>query len=85
MTSRSSLAEVRNPILALPAAVAALRSLDPQQRAALRVVLLAIREQARAKEIESYRKRKGPMVGYWMAAATYAKHIAAVLGRGAQA
>lgn len=78
---RSSVPEVRNPVLGLPAAVEALRSLDPQQRAALRTVLLAIREQALAREKESYRKRKGPMVSYWMAAATYLKHIAHVCAR----
>lgn len=80
MTDRSSRREVRNPILGLPAAVEALRSLDREQRAALRIVLLALREQAREKEVISYRKRKGPMVEYYMAAATYAKHIANVLG-----
>lgn len=82
MSERSSRPEVRNPVLGLPTAVEALQSLDPQQRAALRIVLLAIREEARAKEAESYRKRKGPMVAYWMAAATYLKHTANALGRG---
>jgi hypothetical protein len=81
MTLRSSRIEVRNPVLGLPAAVEALQALDPQQRAALRVVLLEIRKQARAREAESYRKRKGPMVSYWMAAATYLKHTANALGR----
>ena len=79
MTDRSSKVEVRNPVLGLPAAMAALRSLDKQQRQSLRVVLLAIREQARAREVESYRKRKGPMVSYWMATATWARHIAHAL------
>ncbi|WP_342248628.1 hypothetical protein [Sphingomonas sp. OTU376] len=80
MTDRSSRREVRNPILGLPAAVEALRSLDREQRAALRIVLLAVREQMREKEVISYRKRKGPMVEYYMSGATYAKHIANVLG-----
>jgi hypothetical protein len=79
---RSSRRDVRNPVLALPAAVEALQSLDAAQRAALRTTLLAIREQALERERESYRKRKGPMVSYWMANATYLKHIAQVLRGG---
>ncbi|WP_241213412.1 hypothetical protein [Sphingomonas sp. ABOLE] len=78
---RSSRPEVRNPVLGLPAAVQALRSLDPQQRAALKVVLMEIRKEALSRERESYRRRKGPMVSYWMAAATYLKHIAHALGK----
>jgi hypothetical protein len=81
MSGRSTGLAVRNPVLGLPAAVAALRALDPQQREALRAVLMAIRDEALSKERESYRKRKGPMVSYWMAAATYLKHTAHVIRR----
>jgi hypothetical protein len=78
---RSSRDDVRNPILGLPEAVEALQTLDPQQLAALKVILLAIRKHAIVREKESYRKRKGPMVEYWMGAATYVKHIANAIGR----
>ena len=81
MSERSARNEVRNPLLAVPAVVEALRALDPSQREALRIVLRAVREIALVKERESYRKRKGPMVSYWMATATYAKHAANVIGR----
>jgi hypothetical protein len=75
---RSARRDVRNPLLALPA-MAQLDVLSPEARAALRALCLDLRTQARAKEVTSYAKRKGPMVAYWMAVATYAKHLANVL------
>jgi hypothetical protein len=44
-------------------------------------LLRELKAQCRAKEVESYRKRKGPLVAYWMAAGTYAKHIAQVISK----
>lgn len=76
---RSNLPEVRNPILGLPAAMAAIGQLDKDQREGLRAVLLAIQGEARNKEAESIRKRKGPMIAYWMAAGVYCGHIARAL------
>lgn len=70
-----TLAEVRNPVLALPAA-RRLAELDPASRAALRAVLLDIAVAANANAETSWRKRKGPMAAYWRAVSTYAKHIA---------
>lgn len=70
-----TLAEVRNPVLALPA-VERLRALDPECRAALRAVLLDVAVAANANAETSWRKRKGPMAAYWRAVSTYAKHIA---------
>lgn len=75
MTDRSNRPDVRNPVLGLPEAIEALQTLDAKQLQALRISLLAIRAHALAKERESYRKRKGPMVSYWMATATYLRHI----------
>lgn len=74
--ARSTRAEVRNPILGLPAAREALAALPIDQAEALRTVLLQIQAQAKEKERESYAKRKGPMTSYWMAVGTYCKHIA---------
>lgn len=75
---RSSQRVVRNPLLGLPAAEA-LIALSAEQRAPLRSLMGDLYAQARAKEAESYRKRKGPMTAYWMAVATYAKHVRQVL------
>lgn len=76
---RSNRADVRNPILALPDAVAALETLDGAQRAALRVVLLAIRADAHERAEKCWRKHKAPMAAYWKAAGVYAGHIARAL------
>lgn len=70
---------MRNPILALPDAVAALETLDPAQREALRVVLLAIRADAHDRAEKCWRKHKAPMAAYWKAAGVYCGHIARAL------
>lgn len=79
MADRSSRADVRNPILALPAAREIIDEAPPEVRAWLKRLLLELNAQCREKEVEAYRKRKGPMTSYWMAAATYVKHIAHAL------
>lgn len=79
MVARSNRATVRNPILALPDAVAALETLDPAQREALRLVLLAIRADAHDRAEKCWRKHKAPMAAYWKAAGVYAGHIARAL------
>lgn len=79
MAPRSSRREVRNPILALPAAQAILASLTPDQRVAMKRLFRELKGQCRQKEAEAYAKRKGPMTAYWMAAGTYSGHIANVL------
>lgn len=79
MTDRSSRREVRNPILALPAAKLALIELTPDERLRVRAVLLAIRDDARARAQESWRRHKAPMALYWKAVAVYANHIARVI------
>lgn len=76
MTARSSRREVRNPILAIPAAREALEALPPDQAEALARVLLAIQDDARARAEESWRKHKAPMAAYWKAAGVYCGHIA---------
>lgn len=81
MTGRSTRAEVRNPILALPA-VAGLRALSPEARLALRAVLLDIQADARLRAENSWRSRKPPVATYWAACGVYAGHIARAIGPG---
>jgi len=74
---RSARREVRNPILALPAAQALL-ALPAEQRAVIYWLLRDLKAQCREQEAIAYAKRKGPMTAYWMAAGTYSGHIAHV-------
>ncbi len=81
MMQRSNRAEVRNPVLALPA-LAALRALDPSSRNALRALLLDLQTDARARADKSWRTRKPPLAAYWSAVAVYAGHVARAIGHG---
>jgi hypothetical protein len=76
--ARSSRPEVRNPLLALPAA-GRLRELNAPSRAALRVVLEDLRRDAHARAEASWRKRKAPQAVYWRAVGVYAGHLSRVL------
>jgi hypothetical protein len=76
--SRSLRTDVRNPVLALPAA-AELRKLDPAARAALRAVLKDIATDARFRAEKCWRTHKAPMAAYWKAVAVYAGHTARAL------
>ena len=78
---RSAKAEVRNPILALPA-VARLRALSPEPRFALQDILLEIQSDARLRAEKSWRSRKPPVAAYWAACGVYAGHIARLIGPG---
>lgn len=77
--ARSNRAEVRNPVLALPAAKLALVELTYDERSRVRRVMLAIRDDARVRAAECWRKHKAPMACYWKAVSVYANHIARVL------
>lgn len=79
--NRSSRREVRNPILALPAAQELL-ALPPEQRRILKRLLRELKAQCRGQEEKAYRQRKGPMTAYYMACGTYAGHIANVMAEG---
>lgn len=76
--ARSSRAEVRNPVLKLPAAQRC-RDLPESEREALRLVLLELSADARTRAEESWRRHKAPMACYWKAVSVYARHIAAAL------
>jgi len=78
MTARSTRAEVRNPILALPA-FKALQALEPEVLALLVALLCDLQRDARARAQHSWDKRKPPVAAYWAAAAVYAGHIAKAL------
>ena len=78
---RSSRAEVRNPVLMLPAA-AQLRRVPRAGRDALRQVLVEVAEDAGARAQKSWRTHKAPMALYWKAVSVYARHIARAIPRG---
>lgn len=63
MSARSNRAEVRNPVLLLPA-VQALRRLDPEAMVALQRLLLEIRDEARLKANKSWHTHKPPVAAY---------------------
>ncbi len=78
MSDRSNRAEVRNPVLALPAMLQ-LRLLPADQQAALRAVLIDLARDASERADKCWRKHKPPMAAYWKAVAVYAKHTARAL------
>jgi hypothetical protein len=82
--ARSNQREVRNPVLALPAAR---RLLDapPEVRALVADLLIDLAADARERAQESWRKNKGPMAAYWKAVGAYATHIKNVLRMGGRA
>lgn len=71
---RSNQREVRNPVLALPAARRILE-LEPAAREAIAEILGELALDARGRAEESWRKHKGPMACYWKAVAVYAGHL----------
>jgi len=73
--TRSTRPEVRNPVLALPAA-ARLASLDPASREALRAILVDLGKDAHTRAEAAWQARKAPMAAYWRAVGVYAGHIA---------
>lgn len=79
--TRSSRAEVRNPVLLLPAA-ARLQELPPDAAAALEGLLRDIAADAAQRAEACWRKSKAPMAAYWKAVGVYSKHAARVVARG---
>ena len=71
---RSSLAEVRNPLLRLRAAKQ-LRALPPQARHALALLLLDLSRDARERAQQSWDRNKAPMAAYWKSVSVYAGHL----------
>lgn len=80
VTDRSARADVRNPILGLPA-ITALRDLDPAAQEALRLVLLDLQLNARQRAEKSRRTHKPSLAAYWSPVGADAGHIARCLNR----
>src|SRR3546814_5800799 len=73
-SARSARAEVRNPILALPAA-ARLAELSEKERETLIAILLDIKTDATDRANVCWKKHKAPMAAYWKAVSVYSGHI----------
>lgn len=78
MSDRSLRREVRNPVLALPAAQELL-ALPPETRAVLARLFRDLALDARLRAQKSWRTNKGPMAAYWKATGAYAEHIRRVV------
>jgi hypothetical protein len=74
MTARSSQPQVRNPVLALPAA-ARIQQLSPEARTLLADILHDLANDARQRAEYSWLRHKAPMAAYWKSVAVYASHI----------
>jgi hypothetical protein len=77
--ARSSRREVRNPLLALPAAKA-IAALPLEQRQLLGQLLRELNVDCEAKAQKAWTTKKGPMAAYWKACAVYAKHAGRLCG-----
>lgn len=75
---RSARAEVRNPLLLLPA-IERIKRLPPPMVAALRQLLIELRADSLARAEKSWRGHKAPMALYWKAVGVYAGHLARAL------
>lgn len=77
---RSNRAEVRNPILALPAAKK-IADLPPEARDAVCELLEEMRIDAFARANNAWKKSKPPLAAYWRATSTYCGHIRKAIRR----
>ncbi len=80
MRGRSAAAEVRNPLLQLPAAQRLL-DLPEESRDVLAAVLLDLSRDAHARAEASWTSRKGPMALYWRSVGVYARHFSRLARR----
>lgn len=79
-TNRSNRAEVRNPVLGLPAFSLVL-DLPPDARRAIREVCRALAADATERANKCWRTHKAPMAAYWKCVAVYAGHTARAISR----
>jgi hypothetical protein len=77
---RSNKAEIRNPLLALPAPHR-IKSLPVEMRRELAALPTEMAQDAACRADKAWGKSKGPMAAYWKAVSVYAKHVR-VLCRG---
>lgn len=74
MIPRSNRAEVRNPLLAMPA-VQRIALQPPEAQTMLGEILSEIAQDARSRAQQSWIKNKGPMAAYRKAIVAYAEHL----------
>lgn len=72
--TRSLRADVRNPLIKLPAAQR-IKALSPESKAALDALLVELRAECRANADKCWAKHKAPMAAYWKAASVYVGHL----------
>ena len=78
MTDRSNRADVRNPLLRLPA-MQSLQRLPGNEREHLRELFREIAADSRERAEKCWRTHKAPMAAYWKAVSVYAGHTARAL------
>lgn len=74
--SRASRPEVRNPVLALPAARRLGEWIDAGAQRTLARLLEEIAKDAGSRAREAWARHKAPMACYWKMVSVYARHIA---------
>lgn len=81
MVTRSLRADVRNPLLQLPAAarLAELCRDNPELAKTMHQLLVELREDCRSRADEAWRKHKAPMACYWKAAGVYVNHTSRIV------
>jgi len=79
--ARSQRREVRNPILALPAAHW-VRGVPPDARLLLADLLEDLARDAGQRAQDCWRRHKAPMAACWKACSVYARHLARVIRKG---
>jgi hypothetical protein len=79
--ARSNRADVRNPVLALPA-MQGLLDLPPDQRQTIERLLRDLSADAAERAQKAWKTHKAPMALYWKCVAVYAGHLARAMGRG---
>jgi hypothetical protein len=72
--TRGSKPEVRNPVLALPAAQQ-MANLPPEAKAAFCDLLQQLQTDCRQRANHAWAKHKAPMAAYWKQNAVWAGHI----------
>lgn len=83
MIARSNRAEVRNPVLALPAAKAIVELLadNPELSAAFRDLLKELSSDMADRGERAWNKSKAPMATYWKSGSIIVKHIRRAISR----
>lgn len=77
-SGRSSGAEIRDPLLRLPAAQR-IGDLPEPMREELAVLLKELARDARDRAETSWRSHKAPMAAYWKAVSVYSMHLSRIV------